>query len=75
MDDTPDNLMLLSGLLKQDYRVRLAQTGAKALDICTGDEPPDLVLLDIMMPEIDGFEVARRMPSRESKAVTPLQSL
>ncbi len=49
VDDTPDNLLLLSGLLKQDYRVRLAQTGAKALDICTGDDPPDLMLLEIIM--------------------------
>ena len=69
VDDTPDNLMLLSKLLRDDYRVRLAQNGAKALDICTSDDPPDLVLLDIMMPEMDGFEVAQRMrehPASES---------
>lgn len=69
VDDTPDNLTLLSQLLKEDYRIRLAQSGAKALEITTSDNPPDLVLLDIMMPEMDGFEVARRMrehPSSES---------
>ncbi|MDT8990521.1 response regulator [Curvibacter sp. APW13] len=69
VDDTPDNLMLLTQLLKDDYRVRVAQSGAKALEVCTGDSPPDLVLLDIMMPGMDGFEVAQRMrehPSSES---------
>ena len=69
VDDTPDNLMLLSGLLKDDYRVRLAQNGPKALEIATSDNPPDLVLLDIMMPDMDGFEVAKRMrehPTSES---------
>ena len=69
VDDTPDNLMLLSSLLKEEYRVRLAQNGAKALEICTSDDPPDLVLLDIMMPVMDGFEVAQHMrehPTSES---------
>jgi len=69
VDDTPDNLMLLSQLLRDEYRVRLAQNGPKALEICTSDNPPDLVLLDIMMPGMDGFEVAQRMrehPNAES---------
>lgn len=61
VDDAPDNLMLLSELLKPEYRIRLAANGAKALEICLSDSAPDLVLLDIMMPDIDGFEVARRM--------------
>lgn len=69
VDDTPDNLMLLSSLLKEEYRVRLSQNGAKALEICTSEDPPDLVLLDIMMPVMDGFEVAKHMrehPTSES---------
>lgn len=69
VDDTPDNLHLLSHLFKAEYQVRIANNGEKALAICTSDEPPDLVLLDVMMPGIDGFEVARRMrdhPSAES---------
>lgn len=72
VDDTPDNLMLLSGLLKEDYRVRLAQNGAKALEICTSDDPPDLVLLDIMMPDMDGFEVAKRMREHPTSESTPV---
>lgn len=69
VDDTPDNLILLSNLLKTEYRVRLAQSGAKALEFCTSNNPPDLVMLDVMMPGMDGFEVARLMrehPTSES---------
>ncbi|MDX9706986.1 MAG: response regulator [Azospira sp.] len=69
VDDTPDNLHLLSHLFKEEYQVRVASNGEKALAICTSDDPPDLVLLDVMMPGIDGFEVAQRMrdhPGAES---------
>jgi len=72
VDDAPDNLMLLSGLLKEEYRVRLVQNGAKALEICTSDDPPDLVLLDVMMPGMDGFEVARRMREHPASEATPV---
>ncbi len=72
VDDTPDNLTLLSALLKDDYRVRLAQSGVKALEICTSDDPPDLVLLDIMMPEMDGFEVAKKMREHPTSESIPI---
>jgi two-component system, sensor histidine kinase and response regulator len=72
VDDTPDNLMLLSQLLKSDYNVRLASSGAKALEICGSDDPPDLVLLDVMMPEMDGFEVAKRMREHPNSESTPV---
>jgi two-component system sensor histidine kinase/response regulator len=61
VDDTADNLLLLSHLFKNEYRVRITHKGEKALQICCSDDPPDLVLLDIMMPGMDGFEVALRM--------------
>lgn len=69
VDDTVDNLLLLSQMLKADYQIQLARDGTKALEIATSDSPPDLVLLDIMMPDMDGFEVAKRMrehPTAES---------
>ncbi|HLA34419.1 MAG TPA: hybrid sensor histidine kinase/response regulator [Rhodocyclaceae bacterium] len=72
VDDTPDNLHLLFQLFKDDYRVRTALNGAKALDICQSDNPPDLVLLDVMMPGMDGFEVARRMRQHQSSEHIPI---
>jgi len=61
VDDTPDNLSLMSGLLKDDYKVKVANGGEKALKIAQSDNPPDLILLDIMMPGMDGYEVCHRL--------------
>ncbi|NVO05399.1 MAG: response regulator, partial [Rhodoferax sp.] len=72
VDDVPDNLILLSQLLKDDYRIKLAQNGQKALDICCSEQPPDLVLLDIMMPDMDGFEVAKRMREHPNAETIPV---
>jgi hypothetical protein len=72
VDDTPDNLMLLANLLKDEFRVRTAQNGPKALEICSSDNPPDLVLLDIMMPGMDGFEVAKRMREHPNSETIPV---
>jgi putative two-component system response regulator len=57
VDDTPDNLALMSSLLKDRYRVKVANSGEKALQIVRGDDPPDLILLDIMMPGLSGYQV------------------
>ena len=72
VDDTVDNLLLLSHLFKDEYRVRISHTGAKALAICQSNDPPDLVLLDIMMPGMDGFEVARRMREHPTSETIPV---
>ena len=61
VDDTPINLSLITGLLKSHYRVKVANSGEKALRIVHSDLPPDLVLLDVMMPDLDGIEVCRRL--------------
>lgn len=61
VDDTPDNLSLMGGLLRDHYHVKVANQGEKALKIAQGEQPPDLVLLDIMMPGMDGYEVCRRL--------------
>lgn len=61
VDDTPDNLSLMSGLLKDKYHVKVACSGEKAIRIVQSGNPPDLILLDIMMPETDGYEVCRRL--------------
>jgi putative two-component system response regulator len=61
VDDTPDNLALMAGLLKDHYRVRLANDGEKALQLARRAEPPDLILLDVMMPGMDGYTVCREL--------------
>ena len=63
VDDTPANLAMMSELLAPLYSVKVANNGEKALFIATSGTPPDLVLLDIMMPGMDGFEVCRRLKS------------
>lgn len=61
VDDVPDNLALMSNLLKPDFKVKVASDGEKALKIAASESPPDLILLDIMMPGMDGYEVCRRL--------------
>lgn len=61
VDDTPDNLTVMSDLLRETYRVKVATNGEKALRIANGDDLPDLILLDVMMPGMDGYEVCRRL--------------
>lgn len=61
VDDTPDNVTLLVNLLKDRYRVKVATSGESALRVMDHDPLPDLVLLDIMMPGMNGFEVCTRI--------------
>ncbi len=60
VDDTPDNIDVMVGVLKDTYHVKAALTGKTALEIA-GKNPPDIILLDVMMPGIDGYEVCRRL--------------
>ncbi len=71
VDDAPANLSLLAGLLNRHYRVKLAASGAKALEIARRDRP-DLILLDVTMPEMDGYEVCRRLKADPTTAVIPV---
>ncbi|SKA09192.1 Response regulator c-di-GMP phosphodiesterase, RpfG family, contains REC and HD-GYP domains [Trichlorobacter thiogenes] len=61
VDDIPNNVLLLGTILKEQYLVKVAGTGEQALRICRSSQPPDLVLLDIMMPGMDGYEVCRQL--------------
>jgi len=72
VDDMPDNLQLLSQLFKDDYSVLVARSGEQALGLCQSNTPPDLVLLDIMMPGMDGFEVAKRMREHPTSETIPV---
>ncbi|PLX66701.1 MAG: hypothetical protein C0602_11595 [Denitrovibrio sp.] len=61
VDDTPDNIHVLMQTLKDDYKVVAATNGEKALKMAAADERPDIILLDVMMPEMDGYEVCTRL--------------
>ena len=71
VDDTPQNLSLMSGLLEDHYSVKLAPSGARALKIAA-TTPPDLILLDVMMPEMDGYEVCRQLKANEATRHIPV---
>jgi adenylate cyclase len=72
VDDTPDNLYLMSALLEDEYEVATAESGMQALEIAQSDSPPQLILLDIMMPEMDGYEVMRRLRQNPVTACIPV---
>jgi putative two-component system response regulator len=61
VDDTPQNLTILGELLRPMYRVRAANSGERALRAAHSDPRPDLILLDVMMSDMDGYEVMRRL--------------
>lgn len=72
VDDSPDNLTLIASLLKDACQVKVANGGEKALRIAGGDTPPDLILLDIMMPGMDGHEVCRSLKDNPATAHIPV---
>ena len=72
VDDTPENLSVLGELLQTSYRVRAANSGRRALQIAHGKPAPDLILLDVMMPEMDGFDVLAELRSNPATKHIPV---
>jgi putative two-component system response regulator len=72
VDDAPENIALMSSLLRGTYRTKIAIDGEKALQIVLSDDSVDLILLDIMMPGIDGYEVCRRLKANPKSADIPV---
>jgi len=72
VDDTPENIDVLRNVLAAEYRIRVATTGEKALKIIYSDEPPDLILLDIMMPGLSGLEICRRLKANPDRRRIPV---
>ncbi|TAN53191.1 MAG: response regulator [Methylococcaceae bacterium] len=72
VDDAPENIDVLKETLKNDYIIRPALNGALALKIAAGKPHPDLILLDIMMPGMDGYEVMRQLQAMEATRAIPV---
>lgn len=72
VDDTPINIGVISGALKDIYKTKVATSGEKALAIANGNDKPDLILLDVMMPEMDGYEVCRRLKANRDTREIPV---
>jgi PleD family two-component response regulator len=72
VDDSPDNIALISEVLKEYYQVKVATNGKDALHIAFSSNPPDLILLDIMMPGIDGYEVCSQLKSDSQTSDIPV---
>jgi putative two-component system response regulator len=75
VDDAPDNLALIFGLLKGTYQVMVANSGEKALRLLQGERKPDLILLDIMMPVLSGYDVIQRLKADPATRKIPVMFL
>lgn len=72
VDDTPENIQVLTGVLSTEFRVKAALDGERALEIAAAIPSPDLILLDIMMPDMDGYEVIDRLKSNPATDHIPV---
>lgn len=72
VDDTPENIDVLSGVLRPEYKIKAALNGEYALKIATGAPKPDMILLDIMMPGMDGYEVCSQLKANPATARIPV---
>ncbi|CAK0758591.1 two-component system, HptB-dependent secretion and biofilm response regulator [Gammaproteobacteria bacterium] len=72
VDDTPSNLALMSGLLKDSYKIKVATNGENALRIAVTVPQPSLILLDIMMPGMDGYEVCEKLKADNRTCEIPV---
>jgi CheY-like chemotaxis protein len=71
VDDTALNIALLTSILRNDYAVKFAKSGERAMEIVATDQP-DLILLDVVMPGMSGLEVCRRLKASESTRHIPV---
>jgi putative two-component system response regulator len=72
VDDSPDNLSLISGLLKDLYKLKVANNGEKAIKIAQAEKKPDLILLDVMMPGLSGYDVCQTLKSDPATRDIPI---
>jgi diguanylate cyclase (GGDEF)-like protein len=72
VDDAKENINVLAELLRSNFKIRAATSGERAINIAFSDNPPDLILLDVMMPNMDGYEVCKRLKSSSQTKNIPI---
>ena len=72
VEDTPANFAVVTGVLKDSFRTKIATNGEKALALANSPDKPDLILLDVMMPNMDGFEVCRKLKANPVTREIPI---
>ena len=72
IDDTPDNIDVIAGILRSAYRLKAALNGERGLSIAKAKPAPDIILLDVMMPDMDGYEVLRQLQADPATRSIPV---
>ncbi len=72
VDDAPENIDVLTSILKNNYKVKAALNGRKAIEIASAEKKPDLILLDVLMPDIDGYDVCKQLKESAETAHIPI---
>src|SRR5580658_84031 len=72
VDDEPANIQIVNSILKDIYKTRIATSGAKALELANQDPAPDLILLDVLMPGMNGYEVCSHLKSADRTRDIPV---
>jgi len=72
VDDAPANLKILAGMLREEYRIVIAKSGEEALNLIKKGDVPDIILLDVMMPGIDGYEVCTILKENSNTKSIPV---
>jgi adenylate cyclase len=72
VDDTPANVLAITSVLKESFRTKVATNGEKALSLASAHDRPDLILLDVSMPGLDGYEVCKQLKSNPTTCQIPV---
>lgn len=72
VDDDPGNIAVIGDLLRVDYQVKIANSGKRALQLASQEPVPSLILLDVMMPDMDGYQVLEQLKTNGATRYIPV---